>query len=464
MDYHEEITNAVVIFLQGQTRYTNQRYRSNAEAEGICRLIYNSTRSVVERVFGLTGKARGTKSVSNKATHVVEYFSYLPVIAAAHALADIASESPFWWFANQIATLVLTTDAITEYNGQVGSTSYGVIAQALLADALNRLKGQNDVFKTVTSFSLTELQGLPSVVKPGFWNHDSDLEHRSDYIAGTEQNASMGLFRKLLLDCDEPCTITLLNSALTIESSRRLARFVRESAASISQVNGGTVVCSCETVICYPPETDPATRLTCLSVTSAGLLYPRCSESIAEFKISLACVLLIFYVLSKEYHTVNQHCVHGMSPAGILLMVVFVFAYKMLRKEPWTWVDIIRGSHYVKTIKNYPFPLDPATVIRVLNDYRTHFKFLALRTSNNVLLGGSFGDFDFDVGFSLKDLRAAGMIIYSDNCNNYVLDPHGMSENDLKVHRLHKITQDKFIIDDEPVQHMRPALVEVAAG
>ncbi|KAF9977709.1 hypothetical protein BGZ75_010240, partial [Mortierella antarctica] len=83
--------------------------------------------------------------------------------------------------------------------------------------------------------------------------------------------------------------------------------------------------------------------------------------------------------------------------------------------------------------------------------------FLALRTSNNVLLGGCSGDFDFDVGFSLKDLRAAGMIIYSDGYDNYVLDPHGMLENDLKVHRLHKITQDKFLIDDESVQHMRPA-------
>ncbi|KAF9274140.1 hypothetical protein BGZ68_000908 [Mortierella alpina] len=303
MEYHEEITNAVMIFLQGQTRYTNQRFRSNAEAEGICRLIYNSTRSVFERIFGFTGKARGTKSVRNEANHVVEYFSYLPVVAAAHALADIASESPFWWFANQIATLVLVTDAITEYNGQVCSTPYGVIAQALLADALNRLKVQNDVFKTVTSFALTERQGLPSVVKPGFWSLDSDLEHRSDDIAGIEQNASMGLFRKLFLD-----------------------------------------------------------------------------------------------------------------------------------------------------------------LIRVLNDYKAHFKPLALRTFNSVLLGGSSGDFDFDIGFSLSDLRAAGMIIYSDGCNNYVLDPHELSENDLKVYRLHKITQDKFITDDEPVQHMRPALIEIAAS
>ncbi|KAF9946344.1 hypothetical protein BGZ70_003265 [Mortierella alpina] len=131
----------------------------------------------------------------------------------------------------------------------------------------------------------------------------------------------------------------------------------------------------------------------------------------------------------------------------------------MLRKKPWTWMDFIPGNHYVNTIKNYAFPLDPATVIRVLNDYRTHFKFLALRTANNVLLGGSFGDFDFDVGFSLRDLRAAGMIIFSDGFNNYVLDPHGMFEYELRVHRLHKITQDKFIIDDELVQHMRPAFV-----
>ncbi|GJJ69559.1 hypothetical protein EMPS_01906 [Entomortierella parvispora] len=159
-----------------------------------------------------------TKSAS-LAPHVFEYFAYLPFVATSHVLGDIASTSPYWWYAIQVATLVLITDAITEHNLVGRSVPYGAIAQAVLADALFELKGFEDVFQAITSFALTTMQSIPSVIDNKFWRYESDLEHSIDQILGSEQNAAMCLLRGIFLKFPDPFTLTVVTCPQIVETS-----------------------------------------------------------------------------------------------------------------------------------------------------------------------------------------------------------------------------------------------------
>ncbi|KAF9973045.1 hypothetical protein BGZ75_001282, partial [Mortierella antarctica] len=356
------------------------------------------------------------------APHVFEYFSYLPIVAAIHCIGDTASSSPFWWYANQVATLVLITDAITEYNSQERNATYGAVAQAMTADLLYDLRRFENVFQTVTSFSLTTIQGIPSVIEAGFWEYDSDLEHPIDQISGSEQNAAMCLFRKMFLRCNDPFTLTVLDCPQTIETSRRLYRYLRECNWVTSQLQANaTIVCSCETSICFRPKLDNA---------------------VEKYNVDPA----------------------GTASLMILFMGLLVSGYKTLRTDLWSWFDFVRGRYLSKEFHDCRLPVDHATIVRLLNDDRRHFAPLVLRTKNSFLLADRQGSFKFDIGISMEDMRNAGMMNYTDGNHNYLFDPFRGGHDGLALYRVLQIAAGVYHVDDEAVQKVKPIRIVKLTG
>ncbi|KAG0357031.1 hypothetical protein BGZ54_000497 [Gamsiella multidivaricata] len=465
-EYHRAICDAVLEYLKVETGYDGARARSNQEAERICDLVYSSTLAISRSIF-TDFDSRTTESPSSIAPHVFEYFSYLPIVAAAHVLGDIASRSPFWWYANQVATLVLVTDAITEYNAGERTSPYGAIFQSMTADLLYDLRELENVFQAITSFTLTGIQGLPSVIDAGFWEHDSDLEHTIDQISGSEQNAALCLFRKMFLQCNEPFTMTVLTCPQTVETSRRLYRYLRECTRVTSQLSeDATIVCSCETSICFRPKLDTATKEACYSVTTDGLPCWRQAEVLTVCAIWFISVLATFFGLAFHPDLVDAY---NIDPAGtaslvVLYMGMMVSGYKMLRTDLWSWYDFVRGRYYSKSFDDCPFAVDRVTVVRVINDDHRHFAPLTSRLKNSFLMGERNGDFEFDVGITMSDMRGAGIMNYTDGSANYVFDPYRRDCDGLTLHKVWQIPGDRFHIDDVPVRKVRPIRTAILNG
>ncbi|KAF9154397.1 hypothetical protein BGX21_003361 [Mortierella sp. AD011] len=493
LDYHKAITDAVFEHLKAQTAFSDTRARSNYSTEQLVHSVYETTSAVSRRLFGSTNEqaSRRTSTSSspekslgfidspvlpvsaatygkNKqqidyspkviAPHIVEYFSYLPIVAAAHVMADTATSSPFWWYSHQLASLIVITDAITEYNIKERTMAYGSVFQPLYADLLYALRDIEDPFLFVTCFSLTTVQSLPSVIDANFWNHDSDLEHEIDQIAGCEQNAAMCLFRRFLLKCADPFTLTVLDTQQTVESSRRLYRYLRESKTIIGAIpERASVVCSCETSIISRPKPDERTINTLYSITPEGLPCWRRKEVMAVCAVWFISVLATFFGLvfnpdiSEQYH---------LDPSGTASLVIFymgmvVSGYKMLRTDQWSWYDFVRGRYYSKFFKDCPFKVDNPTIIRTINDDCRHFSALVRRARNSFLLDYRSGSFEFDVNISMEDMYAAGIMTYTDGSIMYAFDPLNRSRK-LVLYKLFEIEPGTFHIDDEFVEKVKP--------
>ncbi|KAF8922806.1 hypothetical protein BGZ58_003758 [Dissophora ornata] len=497
LEYHKDITDTVVAFLKAQSGYDGTRARTNIDAEKISDLVYTSTKAISLRIFngendGI-GKpdspARSSASQASLKTtsqegfidtkvdtsqrnrnlfktrsttlapHVVEYFFYLPIVAAAHVLGDTASTSPYWWYANQVATLVLVTDAITEYNIKERSMPYGAIAQAMTADLLNELKGFENVFQAITSFSLTSVQSIPSVIDAKFWKYDSDLEHPIDQILGSEQNAALCLLRGMFLLCQDPFTLTVLSCPQTVETSRRLYRYLRESNRVTSRLHEeATIVCSCETSLCFRPKLVESTRSSCYSITSQGLPCTRRVEVFAICLVWFVSVLATLLGLAFSPEVVDKY---HLDPAGtaalvVLYMGMVVSGYKMLRTDMWSWYDFVRGRYYSKSFKDCAVPIDIPTVVRVINDNRRHFAPLTLRTRNSFLLDDRTGSLEFDIGITMDHLREAGMMTYTDGNATYIFDPFRRGRHGLTLYKILLISNDVYHIDDVAVEKVKP--------
>ncbi|KAF9927465.1 hypothetical protein BGZ67_007512 [Mortierella alpina] len=483
VEYHKAITDAVIAYLKVQTGYSGARARSNADAERICDLVYSGLKAFSQRIFNDDSSSNDSGSSSSPsskrnsfsvdslsakhAPHVFEYFSYLPIVAAIHCIGDIASSSPFWWYANQVATLVLVTDAITEYNSQERTAPYGAVFQAMTADLLYDLRRFENVFQTVTSFSLTAVQGLPSVIDAGFWEYDSDLEHPIDQISGSEQNAALCLFRKMFLRCNDPFTLTVLACPQTVETSRRLYRYLRECNRVTSQLQANaTIVCSCETSICFRPKLDKVTMDVCYSITPDGLPCYRRREVIAVCLIWFVSVLATFFGLAGNPEVVEKY---NVDPAGtaslvILFMGLVVSGYKMLRTDLWSWFDFVRGRYISKEFHDCRVPVEHATIVRLLNDDRRHFAPLVLRTKNSFLLGDRQGSFKFDIDISMEDMRNAGMMNYTDGNHYYLFDPFRGGRDGLALYRVLQISAGVYHVDDEAVQKVKPIRIAMITG
>ncbi|KAG0253923.1 hypothetical protein BG011_006080 [Mortierella polycephala] len=236
-------------------------------------------------------QSSSTKAPATLAPHVTEYFSYLPIAAAAHVLGDIASKSPYWWYANQVATLVVVTDAITEYSSQERTSPYGTVFQAITADLLYELREFENVMQAVTSFSSTT-------------DYDSDLEHPIDQISGDEQNAALYLFRKTFLMCNNAFKPTMLNCPRTVETSRRLYWYLRECKRVTEELDSNaTIVCSCGTSICYRHNIGKAMSDACYSITPDA---PPCSRRLEFMAVCIAwfaSVLATFFGLALNPDT-----------------------------------------------------------------------------------------------------------------------------------------------------------------
>ncbi|KAF9182557.1 hypothetical protein BGZ51_004677 [Haplosporangium sp. Z 767] len=466
LDYHKAICDAVVAYLKSQTGYDGMRARSNIDAERICDLVYSSTKAVSEKIFCNTSSS-STKAPAILAPHVTEYFSYLPIVAAAHILGDTASKSPYWWYANQVATLVLMTDAITEYNCQERTSPYGTVAQAMAADLLYELRDFENVFQAVTSFSLTTVQSIPSVIDAKFWEYDSDLEHPIDQIYGDEQNAVLCLFRKTFLMCNSAYKLTVLSCPQTVETSRRLYRYLRECKRVTEKLDpNATIVCSCETSICFRPNMDKATSDACYSITPDGLPCFRRREVVAVCIVWFASVLATFIGLAMNPDIVEKY---NLDPAGsaslvVLYMGMLVSGYKMLRTDLWSWYDFVRGRYYSKSFQDCPFPVDRPTVVRLINDGRRYFAPLVSRANNSFLLGNRHGVFNFDIGITMADVRAAGMMNYTDGNAYYLFDPFRRGRHGLALYKVLHISENAYHIDDAPVQKVKPIKLAMLEG
>ncbi|KAF9346584.1 hypothetical protein BGX26_001888 [Mortierella sp. AD094] len=505
VEYHKALTDAVVAHLKAESGYDGTRARSNIEAEKISDLVFTSTKACSLRIFHgdnsgtsesdsvarssvgqASLKATGQEGIMDTkidtsqrnrtllktrsmelAPHLVEYFSYLPIVAAAHVLGDIASTSPYYWYAHQVATLVLVTDAITEYNIKERSTPYGTIFQAMTANLLNELKDFENVFQAITSFSLTTVQSIPSVIDAKFWSHDSDLEHPIDQIVGSEQNAALCLLRGMFLQCLTPFTLTVLSCPQTVETSRRLYRYLRESKRVTSRLHeDATIVCSCETSICFRPKLVESTRSICYSITSQGL---PCSRRVEVFVVCLVwfvSVLATFFGLIFSPEVVDKY---HLDPAGtaslvVLYMGMVVSGYKMLRTDMWSWYDFVRGRYYSKSVKDCAVPIDIPTVIRIINDDRRHFAPLTLRARNSFLLDDRTGCLEFDIGITMDHMREAGMMTYTDGSATYIFDPFRRGRHGLTLYRILLISNNVYHIDDIAVEKVKPIRLCVLRG
>ncbi|KAF9080893.1 hypothetical protein BGX27_005184 [Mortierella sp. AM989] len=373
-------------------------------------------------------------------------------------MADYASSSPFWWYSHQVASLIVVTDAITEYNSEERTMPYGSVFQPLFADLLYSLRDFEDAFQFVTCFSLTTVQSIPSVIGANFWDHDSDLEHEIDQIAGSEQNAAMCLFRRYLLRCADPFTLTVLDSQLTVEAGRRLYRYLRESKTIVGTIpDGASVLCSCETSFSSRPIPDKRTLDALYSITADGLPCWRRREVLVVCTIWFVSVLVTFFglvfnpELSEKYHLDPS----GTASLVVLYMGMVISGYKMLRTDQWSWYDFVRGRYYSKSFKDCRFKVDNPTIIRTINDDCRHFAALSQRAKNTFLLDNRSGSFAFDVDITMDDVRAAGMMTYTDGSTMYVFDPFNRGRK-LGLYKMFEISPGVFNIDDEAVDKVKP--------
>ncbi|KAG0005794.1 hypothetical protein BGZ79_001913 [Entomortierella chlamydospora] len=496
LEYHKAITNAVFEHLKSQTGFSHTRARSNYDTEQLVYSIYESTSAVSRRLFGDTNEQtppRPSTSPSQDkdfsdlcvidepvlpisaatygkkkhqidyspnviAPHIVEYFSYLPIVAAAHVMADTASSSPFWWYSHQIASLIVVTDAITEYNSEERTMPYGSVFQPLFADLLYGLRNIEDPFQFVTCFSLTMVQSVPSVIDANFWNHDSDLEHEIDQISGSEQNAAMCLFRRFLLKCEDPFTLTVLDAQQTVEAGRRLYRYLRESKTVVEDIRpGASVICSCETSLSLRPMIDERTKDALYSITPDGLPCWRRGEVLVVCAIWFISVLATFFGLALNPDFSEKY---NLDPSGtaslvVLYMGMIISGYKMLRTDQWSWYDFVRGRYYSKCFKDCPFKPDNPTIVRTVNDDCGHFAALSQRAKNSFLLHHRSGSFEFDVNITMDDVRAAGMMTYTDGNTMYAFDPFNRGRKS-GLYKLFEIAPGMFHIDDEFIEKVKP--------
>ncbi|KAF9438550.1 hypothetical protein BGZ76_006932 [Entomortierella beljakovae] len=496
VDYHKAITEAVFDHLKTQAGFSDSRARSNISTEQLVHKVYETTNAVSRQLIGnaneQASRRASTSSSAEKvlgdlsaidspvlpisaatfgknkqqadyspkviAAHIVEYFAYLPIVAAAHVMADTATSSPFWWYSHQLASLIVVTDAITEYNSQERTMPYGSVFQPLYADLLYGLRDLEDPFQVVTCFSLTMVQSLPSVIDANFWNHDSDLEHEIDQISGSEQNAAICLFRRFLLKCEDPFTMTVLDTQQTVESSRRLYRYLRESKTIIGAIpEGASVVCSCETSLSSQSKQDERTVNILYTITPEGLPCWRRREVIAVCAIWFISVLATFLGLAFNPDVAEKY---HLDPSGtaslvILYMGMVVSGYKMLRTDQWSWYDFVRGRYYSKYFSDCSYKPDVPTIVRTINDDCRHFSPLVHRTRNSFLLDYRSGNFEFDVTISMEDIRAAGMMTYTDGSVMYAFDPFNRSRK-LALYKLFEIEPGTFHIDDEFVEKVKP--------
>lgn len=164
-----------------------------------------------------------SKSV-NVASHIYEYMAHLAIIAAMRASADSETIDYFSWTSSQMAILIIIGDAITEYNLVERDVTYAHIYQTLISRLLSLASILDNNYAV-----MTEEQREPSIIKQQFWKFNSDLEHRSSQIIGSETNAAFGLYRSIILGDTKARSLTLFNLDKNIELSRRVQNCERIS-------------------------------------------------------------------------------------------------------------------------------------------------------------------------------------------------------------------------------------------